>query len=169
MNVPSPWHCPKCKAKLILREGRYGRFMACPNYPDCRYTKALWTYQVEHIKPHCNLCDDTGFLSFVKDDKIIPNARIYCECHDEPEHYTSIRPTEFDFPCSYTFRAYFAQVNEGIDLPSIEPPETQEVQEIYHEAPLPNKKLLELQGRVIHCENKILELRSISKRKVPKY
>ena len=44
-------------------------------------------------------------------------------------------------------------------------PETQEVQEIYHEAPLPNKKLLELQGRVIHCENKILEHIASSKRK----
>lgn len=30
--------CPKCGNKLILRNGRYGRFYGCSNYPNCRYT-----------------------------------------------------------------------------------------------------------------------------------
>lgn len=30
--------CPRCGGNLILREGRYGRFYGCSNYPDCRYT-----------------------------------------------------------------------------------------------------------------------------------
>ncbi len=33
--------CPKCGAELIIRWGRYGRFIACPNFPKCRYTKPL--------------------------------------------------------------------------------------------------------------------------------
>lgn len=30
--------CPRCGGKLILREGRYGRFYGCSNYPKCSYT-----------------------------------------------------------------------------------------------------------------------------------
>ena len=33
--------CEKCGAKMVYKEGRYGRFLACPNYPTCRNTKAL--------------------------------------------------------------------------------------------------------------------------------
>ena len=30
--------CPRCKGKLILREGKYGEFYGCSNYPNCRFT-----------------------------------------------------------------------------------------------------------------------------------
>lgn len=30
--------CPRCGGKLVLREGRYGRFYGCSNYPKCNYT-----------------------------------------------------------------------------------------------------------------------------------
>jgi len=31
--------CPKCRNKLVLRNGKYGLFLACSNYPKCKYTK----------------------------------------------------------------------------------------------------------------------------------
>lgn len=31
--------CPKCGNKLILKNGKYGTFTACSNYPKCKYTK----------------------------------------------------------------------------------------------------------------------------------
>jgi hypothetical protein len=31
--------CEKCGAKLILREGKYGNFYGCSNYPRCKFTK----------------------------------------------------------------------------------------------------------------------------------
>lgn len=31
--------CPKCGGNLILRNGKYGTFIGCSNYPRCRYTK----------------------------------------------------------------------------------------------------------------------------------
>ena len=31
--------CPKCGGKLVVREGQYGAFYGCSNYPDCKYTK----------------------------------------------------------------------------------------------------------------------------------
>ncbi len=30
--------CPRCGGHLVLREGRYGRFYGCSNYPTCNYT-----------------------------------------------------------------------------------------------------------------------------------
>ncbi|MGC8737545.1 MAG: type I DNA topoisomerase [Candidatus Hydrogenedens sp.] len=33
--------CEKCGAVLEVREGRYGFFLACPNYPDCKFIKSL--------------------------------------------------------------------------------------------------------------------------------
>ncbi len=31
--------CPKCDAKLVVKQGRFGEFTACSNYPKCRYIK----------------------------------------------------------------------------------------------------------------------------------
>lgn len=31
--------CPECGSKLVYRNGRYGRFLACSGFPKCRYIK----------------------------------------------------------------------------------------------------------------------------------
>jgi len=33
--------CPKCGRLLVLRRGRYGPFLACSGYPECRFTKKI--------------------------------------------------------------------------------------------------------------------------------
>ena len=33
--------CEKCGSKMVIRNGRFGKFAACPNYPTCRNTKPL--------------------------------------------------------------------------------------------------------------------------------
>jgi DNA topoisomerase-1 len=33
--------CPDCNAKLVLRNGRFGRFIACSRYPECKFTKPV--------------------------------------------------------------------------------------------------------------------------------
>lgn len=33
--------CEKCGANMIVKEGRYGKFLACPNYPSCRNVKSI--------------------------------------------------------------------------------------------------------------------------------
>ncbi|MBQ9802524.1 MAG: type I DNA topoisomerase [Clostridia bacterium] len=35
--------CEKCGAKMVVKNGRYGKFAACPNYPTCKNTKPLET------------------------------------------------------------------------------------------------------------------------------
>ena len=34
-------NCPKCGAPLVIRWGKYGKFIACSNFPKCRYTEPL--------------------------------------------------------------------------------------------------------------------------------
>ncbi len=33
--------CEKCGARMIVKNGRFGKFAACPNYPECKNTKPL--------------------------------------------------------------------------------------------------------------------------------
>lgn len=33
--------CPTCGKELVIRWGRYGKFISCSGFPDCRYTEAL--------------------------------------------------------------------------------------------------------------------------------
>lgn len=32
--------CPECGSELVYRNGRYGKFVSCINFPKCRYTKS---------------------------------------------------------------------------------------------------------------------------------
>ena len=33
--------CPDCGGELVYRFGRYGKFIACSNFPECRYNRSL--------------------------------------------------------------------------------------------------------------------------------
>lgn len=44
--------CEKCGANLIVKYGPYGKFLACPNFPDCRYTRTYF----EHTGFYCPEC-----------------------------------------------------------------------------------------------------------------
>ena len=35
--------CEKCGGNLVIREGRYGKFMSCANYPKCKFIKPIGT------------------------------------------------------------------------------------------------------------------------------
>ena len=34
-------NCDKCESPLIIKRGRFGKFIACSNYPECKFTKAI--------------------------------------------------------------------------------------------------------------------------------
>ena len=34
-------NCDKCEAPLVMKRGRFGKFIACSNYPECKFTKAI--------------------------------------------------------------------------------------------------------------------------------
>ena len=49
---PSDVICDKCGANMVYRVGRYGKFLACPNFPDCRNTMPVLNY-IEAKCPKC--------------------------------------------------------------------------------------------------------------------
>ena len=51
-DEPSDEPCDKCGAMMVYKMGRFGRFLACPNFPDCRNTKPILTY----IEAPCPAC-----------------------------------------------------------------------------------------------------------------
>lgn len=47
--------CPECGSPLVIRKGRYGEFVACSNYPECKYVKKEEKQIVEVCDcPNCN-------------------------------------------------------------------------------------------------------------------
>ncbi len=66
--------CPQCGEKLIYKHGRFGRFLACPGYPECKYTKNI----VQQTGVPCPL--DGGMLVERRSKK----GRIFYGCSNYP-------------------------------------------------------------------------------------
>lgn len=45
--------CEKCGSKMVVRSSRYGKFLACPNYPKCKNTKPVPEDEVKQPCPKC--------------------------------------------------------------------------------------------------------------------
>ncbi len=49
--------CENCDSFMVIKKGRYGKFLACPNYPECKNTKPLnATEQAEETDEICENC-----------------------------------------------------------------------------------------------------------------
>ena len=49
--------CENCGAFMVIKKGRYGKFLACPNYPECKNTKPLNSgEQAEETDEVCENC-----------------------------------------------------------------------------------------------------------------
>ena len=46
--------CPECKNDLMWRRGRFGPFIACSNYPDCKYIKKKEAKKIGLTCPECH-------------------------------------------------------------------------------------------------------------------
>ena len=47
--------CDICGRKMVIKVGRFGKFLACPGWPECKSTKAI----VEKMPGRCPKCDGT--------------------------------------------------------------------------------------------------------------
>ena len=44
--------CDLCGRNMVIKSGRFGRFLACPGYPECKFTKPL----VVEMPGRCPMC-----------------------------------------------------------------------------------------------------------------
>lgn len=82
--------CPRCDGKLIEKKGRFGRFLACDNYPECKYTEA---YSLGHL---CPVQGCSGKLV----EKVSKKKKKFISCSEYPKcsFATNREPTEGPCP-----------------------------------------------------------------------
>ena len=80
-------NCPKCGSPLVHKQSKYGKFIACSNYPDCKYIKPKEEAPVKEIM-NCPKCDGKIIEKRTKRGKIFYGCNNYPKCDfaswDEP-------------------------------------------------------------------------------------
>lgn len=59
-------YCPNCGREMVLKKGRFGTFLACTGYPDCKTTKQLGQAQKAPDRPLEEKCPQCGLHLVVK-------------------------------------------------------------------------------------------------------
>ncbi len=70
--------CPLCGNPLVVRSGKYGKFVACSNYPNCKYVKKKEKLVVEICK--CPECDGMIVEKTTKKGKVFYGCNNYPKC-----------------------------------------------------------------------------------------
>ena len=70
--------CDKCGAKMVIRSGRFGRFLACPNYPNCKNTKPI--EEEKKVVAVCPTCGKNVISRKSKKGKIFYGCEGWPEC-----------------------------------------------------------------------------------------
>jgi DNA topoisomerase-1 len=65
-GVPIGEACPECGGDLIERRGRFGKFIACSNYPECRYKRNLPGNERAEDEPTDETCPTCGRPMVIK-------------------------------------------------------------------------------------------------------
>ncbi len=82
--------CEFCGRRMVVRLGRFGKFLACPGYPECKNAKPI----VEHMPGRCPKCG--GGMLKRKSKK--GHAYYTCETGAECGFMTWDVPTDQDCP-----------------------------------------------------------------------
>ncbi len=110
--------CPECGRKLVIKSGRFGRFLACPGYPECSFTMPL----VVEMPGRCPKCGGRLMKRTGKSQKTGKQYTYYCcefgTSRDETkkcDFMTWDVPTKDDCPvCGQTM---FKKAGKGFKKP----------------------------------------------------
>ncbi|MDO5123719.1 MAG: type I DNA topoisomerase [Eubacteriales bacterium] len=69
--------CEKCGRQMVVKVGRYGKFIACPGYPECKNIKKY----VEKVGVTCPECGADVITRKTKTGKIFYGCSSYPECN----------------------------------------------------------------------------------------
>ncbi|MCA1053500.1 type I DNA topoisomerase [Rossellomorea aquimaris] len=75
-DEPAGEDCEECGHPMVYKMGRYGKFMACSNFPDCRNTKPI----VKEIGVKCPKCEKGNII-----ERKSKKKRIFYGCDQYPE------------------------------------------------------------------------------------
>ncbi len=73
--------CPECGKPLVIRFGKYGRFIACSGFPDCHYHRPLEEKEKEAPQETDQVCEKCGRPMVIKKGRYGP----FLACSGFPE------------------------------------------------------------------------------------
>lgn len=88
--APTGKACPDCGKPLVIKGGRFGKFLACSGFPECRYTAS---YAVE-IGVKCPECGGDIVAKKSKRKRVFYGCSNYPRCH----FATNARPVPYPCP-----------------------------------------------------------------------
>jgi len=71
--------CPLCTHPLIIRKGKYGEFVACSNFPNCKYIKTEG--KPKEVVANCPNCEGKIIAKKTKRSKIFYGCDNYPKCN----------------------------------------------------------------------------------------
>ena len=77
---PSDIKCDKCGAMMVYRDGKFGRFLACSNFPQCKNTKNI--NQVQNQVTETGICPKCGGVVSAKYSK---RGKLFFGCDNFPK------------------------------------------------------------------------------------
>ena len=75
-EVESDVVCEQCGRKMVIKSGRYGKFLACPGYPECKNTKRI----VEETGAVCPKCGGSIVAKKSKNNRKFFGCSNYPQC-----------------------------------------------------------------------------------------
>lgn len=84
--------CPECGNELVYRVGRYGKFVSCINFPECRYTKA----ENEEENATDEVCPKCGSKLVAKKGRY--GSFLACSNYPDCKYIKSSKPKEEPVP-----------------------------------------------------------------------
>ncbi|HSL69798.1 MAG TPA: type I DNA topoisomerase, partial [Longimicrobiales bacterium] len=78
---PDAGECPKCGRPMIVRWNRYGRFLGCSGYPECRHTESIDQREKPEPKPIGEKCPSCGSELVEREGRFGP----FIACSNYPE------------------------------------------------------------------------------------
>jgi len=80
--------CPEDGGKLLVKLSRFGKFIACENYPKCKYTKSI----LKTIKgKKCPLCGGEVVIRYTKSKKKFFGCSNYPKCNYQEWRYKNLK------------------------------------------------------------------------------
>ena len=111
--------CEACGSKMVYKDGRFGKFLACPNYPKCKNTKAIDKNGkiVEREKPKAELA---GFkCELCGGEMVVKRGRygVFYACENYPAcTFTKQKVTDIGVACPKCSSKIFARHGKGNTL-----------------------------------------------------
>ncbi len=81
LEEPTDKKCPKCNSSLVIKLGRFGKFLACSNFPECKYTEPLGEDKELKEKYKDIVCDKCGGAMIIKHGRFGP----FLACSNYPK------------------------------------------------------------------------------------